>query len=54
VVLVAGKEHGISPETMRRAKTALKAAAIKNGTQWYWVLPTNDGGQGSQDSHDFS
>jgi hypothetical protein len=53
------EEQGISPKTLRRAKSALGVISVKRGGGWYWEFPIeaeftvcDERGQQGQDGHD--
>ena len=43
-VMESAERAGIEGRTIERAKTALKIESHKEGSQWFWALPTTDGG----------
>ena len=40
-IMEMAEEQGISLKTLNRAKDALGAMSVKQGAQWYWILPVD-------------
>ncbi|MEQ8784808.1 MAG: AAA family ATPase [Pirellulaceae bacterium] len=47
-MITDAKENGISERTLRRAYSELGGRSKKEGGQWFWCLPAQDGQQGEK------
>jgi hypothetical protein len=47
-IITDAKENGISERTLRRAYNELGGHSKKEGGQWFWCLPAQDGQQGEK------